>query len=624
MQQLTSLISSSNEMGSPTRPPILTNSREYTMWKARFENWISHTDTELWIPILEGYTYPTQMVRGANRIVTQTTMTDDQRKAYNLEKKAYSFLTYGLNKDLFHSFKNCPTSKSLWEAIIKRFEGNDQLKKSRKDLLRKQFEVFSYVNDEDMDSLINRYFHLLSEMSESGLTYTDEEEITRFLDSLPPKYEVEAKFIRRNPEFSTWKINDVTQMILAKEMEQKKRETGNKNTFDQNPALYYGKPTETSSTGSGVAFLTGHEDHEDNQGKSQGEGQTGLSASSGYAKPSSSHHNLSAAAAEDHIAFVSSCWLAYENFIGGNLTSPDVLDENFQQLDPTDIEDIELQHDLANVVSRTKRFIRNSGRKFVGTLSKTRTGFDKSKARCFNCNGLGHFARDCQREKSQSNNQQGYRNNNSRSNSQPSHQTSHQQSNSTSQTVNRSQTQPSNALVVHQEEEYDWGQHLGTLLENLDVGLMVECDGNKLEADSQSDSSSDSGSDSDDDSTVAEKGKETAEDAADRLEIVALMATNGASTSTGQVVSSSESDESYDDIICDYCETAKADKERAETLYQPLFLASLNFKNNLTVLTEKVDKLKFDKHEMFCKMQEQKFHLEVTYKELEEKNLEIA
>ncbi|HEY5235126.1 MAG TPA: hypothetical protein VIJ14_03010 [Rhabdochlamydiaceae bacterium] len=148
-----------NEIGTPNKPPRFLCNNDYSSWKSRFESFIAYNDSDLWIPISEKYVRPVQegAFRGDAPQKTMKEMSVDERKDYDKEKKAYAAITMCLTRDVFNCFKSHETSFELWEALSKRFGGNDTMRKSKKDLLKRQFDMFHCFKSESTDELISRY-----------------------------------------------------------------------------------------------------------------------------------------------------------------------------------------------------------------------------------------------------------------------------------------------------------------------------------------------------------------------------------------------------------------------------------------------------------------------------------
>ncbi|KAI3776280.1 hypothetical protein L1987_46055 [Smallanthus sonchifolius] len=130
LQNHGNLLNYDNEIGTPQKPPKMLN-----------------------IPILEGYKHPTHIYLDDELPKPIFKLDEEEKKDYDREKKALGSITMALTRELFHNFRGYDNSKDLWKALHKRFEGNNDIKKSKRDLLRKQYECFRFSKNESLDDL---------------------------------------------------------------------------------------------------------------------------------------------------------------------------------------------------------------------------------------------------------------------------------------------------------------------------------------------------------------------------------------------------------------------------------------------------------------------------------------
>ncbi|GJW87459.1 retrovirus-related pol polyprotein from transposon TNT 1-94 [Tanacetum coccineum] len=85
----------------------------------------------------------------------------------------------------------------------------------------------------------------------------------------------------------------------------------------------------------------------------------------------------------------------------GAADSSTILDnEDLQQINPDDLEEMDLRWNIAMLTMRARRFLKNTGRK-LDMANKERIRFDKFKVECFNCYKRGHFAKECRAPRNQ-------------------------------------------------------------------------------------------------------------------------------------------------------------------------------------------------------------------------------
>ncbi|GKA09937.1 putative ribonuclease H-like domain-containing protein, partial [Tanacetum coccineum] len=82
------------------------------------------------------------------------------------------------------------------------------------------------------------------------------------------------------------------------------------------------------------------------------------------------------------------------SFFETQSNSPQLNDEDLQQIDADDLEEMDLTWQMAMLTMRARRFLNKTGRK-VGANGSETIGFNKAKVECYNCHKKGHFAREC-------------------------------------------------------------------------------------------------------------------------------------------------------------------------------------------------------------------------------------
>nr|GEU86009.1 ribonuclease H-like domain-containing protein [Tanacetum cinerariifolium] len=82
------------------------------------------------------------------------------------------------------------------------------------------------------------------------------------------------------------------------------------------------------------------------------------------------------------------------SFFANQSNSPQLDNEDLQQIDADDLEEMDLKWQMAMLNHESQKILKKTGRKFGANGSET-IGFDKTKVECYNCHKRGHFAREC-------------------------------------------------------------------------------------------------------------------------------------------------------------------------------------------------------------------------------------
>ncbi|GKA48688.1 putative ribonuclease H-like domain-containing protein [Tanacetum coccineum] len=276
------------------------------------------TDYSLWEVILNGNKVLKRTIGETEQEYEPTTAEEKQDRRNEMKARGTQLMALQ-NKDQlkFHSYKD---AKLLMEAIEKRYGGNKESKKVQRTLLKQQYENFSGSSSEIMDQTFDRLQKLISQLEIQGEVIEQEDMNLKLLRSLPSEWKTHALIWRNKEEIETISLDDLYNNLKIYEPEL----TGS---------------TNTSQNSQNVAFVSSN----------------------------STNSNSSINEADNTTYGVSAAYTQ------SNPTSGD----NLKQIDHADLEEMDLQWEMAMLTIRARRFIKRTGRKL--DVNGQRVGFDRGR-----------------------------------------------------------------------------------------------------------------------------------------------------------------------------------------------------------------------------------------------------
>ncbi|GJS01152.1 hypothetical protein Tco_0317660 [Tanacetum coccineum] len=261
----------------------------------------------------------TKVVEGVETIIAPITTKENAQR--RLKLKARRTLLMGIPNEHQLKFKSIKDAKSLLQAIEKRFGGNAATKMTQRNLLKQhQLEIH-------------------------GESISQEDVNQKFLRSLSPEWNTHTIVWRNKPEIDTLSWDDLYNNLKIYELEVKG--TSSSSTNIQNIAFV--SSNSTSSTNGAVNTAHG-------------------------ATTASTQATVVNSTTIDNLSDVVIC-----TFFASQPNSPQLDNEDLQQINPDDLEEMDLRWPMAMLTIRARRFLKNTRRKLIVNGNDT-IGFDKSKS----------------------------------------------------------------------------------------------------------------------------------------------------------------------------------------------------------------------------------------------------
>ncbi|GKB80154.1 hypothetical protein Tco_0947049 [Tanacetum coccineum] len=166
--------------------------------------------------------------------------------------KARSMLLVALPNEHLMIFNQYKDAKTLFSAIQIRFGGNEATKKT---LLKQMYENFSATSTESLNSIFNRLWKIISQLTILGENISQEDPNLKFLRSFPSEWNTHVVVWRNKPDLDTMSFDDLYNNFKIVEQEVKGTTSSSLSLSSQNMA-FVSSPSSTNEVNTAYEVST--------------------------------------------------------------------------------------------------------------------------------------------------------------------------------------------------------------------------------------------------------------------------------------------------------------------------------------------------------------------------------
>ncbi|GAV69358.1 DUF4219 domain-containing protein/UBN2 domain-containing protein [Cephalotus follicularis] len=152
------------ESMSMSKPPFF-DGNNYSHWKGKMMIFIQAIDFNLWDIIIDGPELTHTISKdGVKTLKPRSLYTDDDRKMVRLNAKAKHVMICAINSNEFNTVSSCATTKEMWDRLEVTYEGTNQVKGAKINMLVREYEMFSMEENANISSMFVRFTNIINSL----------------------------------------------------------------------------------------------------------------------------------------------------------------------------------------------------------------------------------------------------------------------------------------------------------------------------------------------------------------------------------------------------------------------------------------------------------------------------
>jgi hypothetical protein len=179
----------------------------YKHWSMLMENLLR--SKEYWGLIENGV-----ILAPANATVEQQRLADES-KLRDLKVKNYLF--QAIDRSILETILTRDTSRDIWEAMRRKYQGSTKVKRAQLQSLRREFEVLAMGEGETVNEYFSRTLAIANKMTAQGERMEQVMVVEKILRSMPAKFNYVVCSIEESNDVTTLSIDELQSSLLVHE-----------------------------------------------------------------------------------------------------------------------------------------------------------------------------------------------------------------------------------------------------------------------------------------------------------------------------------------------------------------------------------------------------------------------
>nr|GEV40577.1 DUF4219 domain-containing protein/UBN2 domain-containing protein [Tanacetum cinerariifolium] len=152
----------------------------------------------------------------AFEVVPFEEQSDDLKKKLAKNNEAKMILYNALPKKEYERILMCKMDKDIWQSLLITHQGNSQVKDNKTNFLVQQYEQFTILEEESIDSGFARFNTIITSVKALDEGFSSKNYVRKFLRALHPKWRAKVMSIEESKDLSSLVLDlkDFMELLL--------------------------------------------------------------------------------------------------------------------------------------------------------------------------------------------------------------------------------------------------------------------------------------------------------------------------------------------------------------------------------------------------------------------------